>query len=47
LNEERFDAIIKEINPGPPKLLNGVVPSDFRQIIFSKKAETMMESRAR
>jgi hypothetical protein len=47
LSEERFNAIIKEINPGPAKLLNGVVPSDFRQIIFSKKAETMMESRAR
>jgi len=47
LSEERFNAIIKEINPGAPKLLNGVAPADFRQILFSKKAETVVESGAR
>jgi hypothetical protein len=47
LSEERFNTIIKEINPGPPKLLNGVPPADFRQFVFSKKAETVAESEAR
>ena len=38
LAEERFDKIIKEINPNGPKLLNALKPNEFRNNIFFKKA---------
>lgn len=41
LSEERFQQIIKEMRPAGPKLLNELKPNDFRQNIFTKKAETL------
>jgi hypothetical protein len=38
MREERFSKIIKELNPGGPKLLNSFKPNDFRKIIFVKQA---------
>jgi hypothetical protein len=38
MREERFSKIIKELNPGGPKLLNSIKPNDFRKIIFVKQA---------
>ena len=44
LSEERFQKIIKETRPNGPQLLNEIKPSDFRQNIFSKQAETLLTS---
>ena len=41
LSEERFNRIIKEINPGGPKLLNNLPQAEFRQNLYSKTAETI------
>jgi hypothetical protein len=40
-SEENFQKIIKEINPDGPKLMNELKPTDFRKIVFFKKAEAM------
>jgi hypothetical protein len=44
LREERFQKIIKEINPNGPKLLNNFKPSDFRINLFYKEANTIFSS---
>ena len=44
LSEERFQKMIKAMRPEGPKLLNEIKPNDFRQTIFSKKAETLFSS---
>lgn len=44
LVEERFQEIFKEMRSGGPVLLNDIKPGDFRQNVFSKKAETIFSS---
>ena len=44
LVEERFQAIFKEMRTGGPTLLNDIKPSEFRRIVFNKKAETIFKS---
>jgi hypothetical protein len=41
LSEDRFRQIIKQVNPGGPKLLNEVKPVDFRQNLFSKQTTAL------
>jgi len=43
LVEERFQAIFKEMRTGGPILLNDLKPSEFRQNVFNKKAETIFK----
>jgi hypothetical protein len=45
LAEERFDKIIKEVNPAGPRLLNTLKPSDFRTILFFKQTESLYSSK--
>jgi hypothetical protein len=43
-SEDRFQKIIKQLRPNGPKLLNEFKPNDFRQNVFSKQAETILQS---
>jgi hypothetical protein len=44
LSESRFQAIIREIRPNGPMLLNDLKPKDFRQNLFFTQAETIYSS---
>lgn len=44
LAEERFQKIIKEVNPSGPKLLNSYKPADFRINLFLKRTTTLFSS---
>ena len=43
-SEQRFQEIIKIISPEGPHLLNDLKPTDFRQILFSKKLQTFFSA---
>jgi hypothetical protein len=41
VHEERFNAIIKEVRPNGPKLLNNLKPAEFRENVSTINTETL------
>lgn len=42
LSEERFQKIIKSVRPTGPKLLNNLLPKEFRETVFLKITESII-----
>jgi hypothetical protein len=43
-SEQRFQEIIKKYSPDGPNLLNDLKPADFRQILYSKKLQSIFSA---
>lgn len=44
ISEERFQKIIKEVNPNGPKLLNDIKPPHFMKNLFFKRTNKLFYS---